>query len=337
MLYVPLYFFSGDATPGDTSGQGAGGVWFLVDYVQLFAALYDESTALEPAVQEETPTALITRYADRVRDRHAREDQFQAYDHYLSFYWEHRTAAVEIVDTVGRGGDSVTFNVTTQWPLSPNEAELRFFYLGNNTVAEYYNNGIMTSLGNLNYTRTVNYNAKTNAPLQVGDRMEFELSQFLQGTPNGRDNYYGTTHLYIVGEGLVPWEARGVFGDFSTELEDSYRIAEAGLSGGKGTLSYQYSDEPDSHFLQMPTNLSNVNGQVFVEGRRVHHTDFGDGSHNEAAENANFTELAGLLGTNYVHRSCVACHVNNGRALPPANNQNGDFFAAQPKKSTTMV
>ena len=26
----PLYFFSGDATPGDTTGQGVGGVWFVV-------------------------------------------------------------------------------------------------------------------------------------------------------------------------------------------------------------------------------------------------------------------------------------------------------------------
>ena len=56
----------------------------------------------------------------------------------------------------------------------------------------------------------------------------------LQGTPNGRDNYYGTAMLYIVGQGLVPWEARGVFGDFSTELEDSYPIAEEGLLGGGG-------------------------------------------------------------------------------------------------------
>ena len=89
--------------------------------------LYDATTALEPAQQVGTPSALITRFADRARDRHAREDEFHAYDHYLSFYWEHRTAAIEIVDTIGRGGNRITFNVTTQWKLSPNEAELRFF------------------------------------------------------------------------------------------------------------------------------------------------------------------------------------------------------------------
>ena len=284
--------------------------------------LFGSKTPLEPVLQEESPSALITHFADRARDRHAREDEYQAYDHYLSFYWEHRTAAVEIVDRVAKGGTEITFNVTTQWKLSSIEAELRFFYRGLNTVAEYHNNGIMKSIDDTHYTRSVDFNSKTGKALQVGDRMEFELSQFLDGVPNGRNNYYGTTYLYIVGKGLVPWEARGVFGDFSTELEDSYPIPQAGWLGGGTTLPYQYSNEPDNHFIQMPTNLSGINGQVFVLGRRVHHTDFGDGSHDEAEENAKFTELSGLLGKNYINRSCISCHVRNGRALPPAGREN---------------
>lgn len=314
----PLYFYSGDSNPGDRNGQGLGGVWWLVPYARLYEPLYNEATALEPSLQQETPAALITRFADRARDRHAREDEYQAYDHWLSFYWEHRTAAVEIVDPIGRGGDTITFSVTTQWPLSPLEAELRFFYRGIGTVAEYHDNGVMAAIDSTHYTRSVNFNSKTGMALQPGDRMEFELSQFLLGPPNGRANYYGTTYLYIVGEGLVPWEARGVFGDFSTEREDSYPIAQQGWLGGGTTLPYQYSDEPDNHFIQMPTNLSSINGQPFVLGRRVHHTDFGDGSHNEAPENPDFGELAGMLGRNYINRSCVACHQRNGRALPPA-------------------
>ena len=47
--------------------------------------LYDDTTMLEPAIQSSTEDALITRVADRGRDRHARENG--AYDHYLSFYW----------------------------------------------------------------------------------------------------------------------------------------------------------------------------------------------------------------------------------------------------------
>ena len=300
----------------------------LVAYFTEFSAavppitdLYDATTNLEPAQQISTASALITRFADRARDRHAREDEFHSYDHYLSFYWEHRTAAVEIVDTIGRGGNTITFNVTTQWKLSPNEAELRFFYRGINTVAEYHNNGVMTQIDDTHYTRSVSYNSKTNAPLQIGDRLEFELSQFLEGVPNGRNNYYGTAYLYIVGQGIVPWETRGVFGDFSTEREDSFPISATGWLGGETTLPYEYSNEPDNHFLQMATNLSSINGQNFVLGRRVHHTDFEDGGHNESPQNPPFDALAGLLGNHYVNHSCVSCHTRNGRALPPAVGQ----------------
>jgi CxxC motif-containing protein (DUF1111 family) len=90
-----------------------------------------------------------------------------------------------------------------------------------------------------------------------------------------------------------------------------------------------YSDEPDNHFIQMAPNMSNINGQVFMLGRRVHHTDFGDGSHNEAVTNPSFSELAGTLGTHYVNRSCVACHAKNGRALPPAVGQTLDQYVVK--------
>jgi CxxC motif-containing protein (DUF1111 family) len=324
-----------DPAGGDVNGDGDADGFNLSDalelnfYEQNFVPLFDDTTPLQPELQQDTPTALITRLADRARDRHAREDEFQIYDHYLSFYWEHRTADIEIVDTIGKGGNTITFNVATQWPLSPIEAELRFFYRGITTVAEYHNNGVMSAVPALDipgetirhYTRSLDHNPKTNAPLQVGDRLEFELSQFLTGVPNGRNNYYGTAILYIVGQGVVPWEARGVFGNHATDLEDSFPMPQAGLLGGNTTLPYQYSDEPDNHFMQMPTNLAGINGQKFVLGRRVHHTDFGDGSHDEAAENASFAELAGTLGTRYVNRSCIECHQRNGRALPPAVGQ----------------
>lgn len=95
--------------------------------------LYNSSTALESAIQFDRGDALVTRIADRGRARHAKENQFQAYDHFLSFYWEHRTAAA----------------------------------------------------------------------------------------------YYGTTYLYIVGEGLVPWDVTGSFGTLGgvTPVRFSARIA----------------------------------------------------------------------------------------------------------------
>ncbi|MEM9018401.1 MAG: di-heme oxidoredictase family protein, partial [Verrucomicrobiota bacterium] len=286
-----------------------------------FVPLFSANTVLEPPLQLETDEALYTYFSDRARDRHAREDQYQAYDHYLTHYWEHRTVAVEIIDTIPKGGDTITFVVESQWKLKEAQAELRFFYRGIGTVAEYYDNKSMTPLDDTHYIRTVSFNAKEGRPIQVGDRMEFELSQFLESPPVGRDNYYGTTYLYIVGEGLVPWETRGVFGDASTEREDSYPIPERARLGGGTTLPYEYSNEPDNHFMQMATNLSSINGQTFVLGRRVHHTDFGDGSHDEGTGNPDFEELSGFLGLRYVNNSCVACHTRNGRAIPPPEGE----------------
>ena len=198
--------------------QGLGGVWWTVPYVQVFTPLFDNTTVLEPALQEDTPTALITRLADRARDRHAREAQFQIYDHYLSFYWEHRTAEIEIVDTIGKGGNTITFNVTTEWPLSPTEAELRFFHLN---AAVYANNGIMTAVPGLDvpgetrrhYTRSVNFNPLTGQPLQVGDRMEFELSQFLTGNTQRPRQLLRHCHPLCCGSG------RGSLGGAGSRLK----------------------------------------------------------------------------------------------------------------------
>ena len=41
----PLYFYIGDAVPGDTNGDGAGGVWHTVAYVQVYSPLFDNTRA----------------------------------------------------------------------------------------------------------------------------------------------------------------------------------------------------------------------------------------------------------------------------------------------------
>ena len=322
-----------DNCPGTPAGTVVDGVGCAIDLSGDIVPLFDINTQLEQDIVIETETALVTRISDRGRDRHAREDQFQAYDHYLTFYWEDRTAGIEIIDTVAKGGDTITINATTEFPLDTNdgqgqnEAELRFLYRGINTVAEYMANGAMVrTIDDLHYTRSINqYEAVIpgttdviRRPFQIGDRVEFELSQFLEeDVPNGRANYYGTTYLYVIGEGIVPWEARGVFGDLSTEREDSYPIAQSAWLGGQTTLPYQYSNEPDDHFMQMATNIGFANAQPFVLGRRLHHTNFDDGSHDEPG-NPTFPEMVGKAGTHYINAQCSSCHERNGRSFPAA-------------------
>ena len=269
--------------------------------------LHDASTKLEPALKEETPDALITRLADRARDRHAREANFHAYDHYLSFYWEERTMEIEIVDRVAKGGKDITVNYTTLVPLGA--PEFRAFFRGINTVAEYHFNHSAPLIGPNRYSATLRSNVTEKRPLQIGDRIEMEISQFLKAPKNGRKNYYGTTFLYVVGRGVVPWEGKG-------DKLDSFPLPEKAWLGGLTTLPYQYSDEPTHRFKQMAGNIAPVSAQPFMLGRRLHHTNFGDGSHSERG-NPIFEEQSGKLGPQFVATSCIACHVNNGRALPP--------------------
>jgi CxxC motif-containing protein (DUF1111 family) len=270
--------------------------------------LFDAGTVLEPATSIDTPTALITHVADRARDRHAREANFHAYDHYLSWYWEERTIDIEIVDRVAKGGTDITFNYTTLTPLSA--PEFRAFFRGINTVAEYHFNYLAPLVGPNRYSVTLTSKQPENRPLQVGDRVEIEISQFIQAPMHGRNNYYGTAILYVVGQGIVPWHGVGA-------LLDSFPLPETAWLGGQTTLPYQYSNEAQHRFKQTAGNIAPISAQPFMLGRRLHHTDFGDGAHSETG-NPVFTEQAGKLGPKFIARSCVQCHVNNGRALPPA-------------------
>ena len=276
---------------------------------QQVTPLYTARTQLEPATRIQTTDALITRVSDRVRDRHAREEG--AYDHYLSWYWQERTVVIELIDRVAMGGKDITINVTALAPL--NRPDFRCFFRGINTVAEYHHNAATKSIGTNQYSTTVTYNNLERRALKIGDRMEFEFSPFLLAPSNGRKNYYGTTMLYVVGQGIVPWYGQG-------EKLDSIPLPKQALLGGLGTLPYQYSNEPRHRFMQMATNIAPASGQAFMLGRRLHHTNFKNGSHSEQP-NPGYPEQAGKVGPGYVARSCIACHVNNGRALPPKINK----------------
>src|SRR5271170_3156320 len=167
--------------------------------------LFDSTTKLDPDTVIDTPDALVTRIGDRARDRHAREWMFHAYDHYLKLYWVYRTVSIEIVDRVAKGGNTITFNVTSLFPL--NHPNLRMFFQGKGTVAQYTDNTVATTVDPLHYTETIKINTNERRPLKVGDRLEFEFSPFLKPPVEGRTNYYGTSTLYVVGQGgTVPWE-----------------------------------------------------------------------------------------------------------------------------------
>ena len=295
--------------------------------------LFDAFTALEPDTISNTPSALITWISDRPRGRHARENgpSFSLYDTYLSFYWEQRMTRIQIIDTIAQGGTGITFNISSLNQLdTPN---IRFFFQGQTTVAQYADNLYAGQVDSTltNWSTTITQNINLNRPLQVGDRMEVEFSPFMLTATNGQLNYYGGAILYVVGQGIVPWQASQsnidlnpandgpIVGGVRTNI-DSYPIPTNGWLAGVNTMPYQYAGETNHFFNQMSPGASPLTGEPFLLGRRLHHTDFGDGTHAEQP-NPVYPEQIGKLGPKYVNRSCVACHANNSRALPPALGQ----------------
>ncbi|HEY1789418.1 MAG TPA: di-heme oxidoredictase family protein, partial [Verrucomicrobiae bacterium] len=281
--------------------------------------LYDVATVLEPDTFSNTPTALMTWIADRPRARHARESQFMLYDTYLPFYWEQRMTDIQIIDTFGKNSQpSVTFNTTTLNVLdTPN---IRFFFQGQTTVAQYSDNLYAGQVDPTltNWSTTITQNTAFNRPIQMGDRIELEFSPFMLTVSNGQLNYYGGAILYIVGQGIVPWQEGATNDPGSVNAAiDSVPMPTNGWLAGSDTMPYQYSAESNHLFNQMSPDASPPTGESFVLGRRLHETDFLDGSHAEQG-NPIYPEQVGKLGPKYSNVSCVACHVNNGRALPPA-------------------
>jgi CxxC motif-containing protein (DUF1111 family) len=283
--------------------------------------LYNSSTPLEPDTIINTPTALITWIADRPRARHAREDMFMLYNSYLTFYWEQRMTDIEIIDTMGKGGSNITFNI---WTLNAlNEPNIRFFFQGQTTVAQYSDNLFANEVGTsgTNWTSTINYNTMFNRPLQAGDRIEFEFSPFMLTVTNGQLNYYGGAILYVAGRGIVPWQegATNDPGSVNAAIDSAPMPTNGWLAGG-ATMPYQYCGQPDKAFEQMSPNSAPASGQLFLLGRRLHHTDFTTGAHSEP-DNPIFTNHVGQAGPMYIQTSCMGCHINNGRGFPAAVGQ----------------
>ena len=164
--------------------------------------------------------------------------------------------------------------------------------------------------------------------LTAGDIIEVSPSMFstreamaAQGDDGGI-RYYSYEWTYVVGAGLRPWY--GV----QPRLNSVPLPAET-LSGGIGSVSYNYSDNALFMFQQPHNHIGMQNMQRFVEGRRLVHTNFRSGEHNEGG-NDRYAPAVGLQGQRYTQSACIACHVNNGRSpAPAAINQRLDTMAVR--------
>ena len=152
--------------------------------------------------------------------------------------------------------------------------------------------------------------------LVAGDVIEMAPSMFTTKEAmaakgdTGGIRYYAGEWLYKVGTGLVPWY--GV-----QPRLNSAPLPPETLQGGTGSVSYDYADNGNYMFQQPHNNVGMQNMQRFVEGRRLIHTNFITGDHNEPG-NDRYTAAVGLQGQRFNQSACIGCHINNGRSPAPA-------------------
>jgi CxxC motif-containing protein (DUF1111 family) len=272
---------------------------------------------------------------------------------FVPHYFQHRTWGIEIIDNSRVAGvtkPTLVYNQYTQVDFLP--GQVAFFRgfdrpgvtgygwmnpgeLVDNSVTvchpvAYPAAGQLTAPGGINGACTLrikdypghadlaadgfpngkNVNAR---PLVVGDVIEVAPSMFAASSTqmatdgdNGNVRYYGPEWVYVVGTGLRPWY--GV-----QPRLNSVPLPDDTLSGGLGSVSYNYSDNALFMFQQPQNNVGMQNAQRFVEGRRLVHSSFTTGAHNEDG-NTPYLPIAGLQGAHFNQSVCIACHVNNGRS-----------------------
>ena len=165
-------------------------------------------------------------------------------------------------------------------------------------------------------------------PLKAGDVIEFSSSFFSTREAmdavgdSGAFRYYTNELTYVVGEGLRPWY--GV----QPRLMNAPLPLDT-LSGGLGSVSYDYADNAQFMFQQPLNNIGMQNMQRFMEGRRWIHTNLWTGEHTEPGNDRNEAAIR-LQGPRFNQAACFACHINNGRSVAPSViNQRLDTMAVR--------
>ena len=164
---------------------------------------------------------------------------------------------------------------------------------------------------------------ETNSPFKAGEHFGMTTAGFVDYThknndPNnpvifakydgGAPRFYSFEQLYVVGKGMVPWYG-------TLPALNTTPIPDDALTGGSGSVSYNYSEEPYRVFQQSVNNIGITDMQRFVEGRRLFHTSFLDGAHSENPTiNPPLAEHANPLGARFNSVRCLGCHTLNGRS-----------------------
>jgi CxxC motif-containing protein (DUF1111 family) len=299
-----------------------------------------------PIIFKRDDGAIITRGAGRVRGRHEGPlDTNMPFMEFVVNYFSDRTYGWIVEDYTPMGQSKIT---TTYLPRGPATGGTNF-----RAFKQYGNGDVFTTNGGLtqgvpmpqlmvggadmaaNYQtkfapyfvtqqHTMTTNTRSGGEIKAGELFEFEFGLFFQGSiqPAGsRTSYYTDTFRYKIGQGGVtadnPDKYTGGKGILGPVL--------AAQSGGDTTNVWPYFMQ-DTQFGQMALNVQHENVQNLVEGRRLFHTNFADGTHSEVG-NGVFTEQMGKAGPMGQQKACEGCHPGNGPGATISAGLDGSSMA----------
>ncbi|WP_141733199.1 di-heme oxidoredictase family protein [Oligoflexus tunisiensis] len=339
------------SAPVPNSERRGAGTKPLVAVDGEFFPLYDRNSARQISQNKIVDGIAYTYFGSRVAERHVRESSkfpdpiakaiIGRYLGFPAFYFERRSFGVEVIDKSGAGIPEIVFNITTNWPMDGlGEAVKRpgitgrYFYSAATSLNDYFASGIFEDKSpseNLPDGPYLYQHVLRSDLIKPGAFMEVEFTFNLHakdgvggigGPPRGDANYYSPAWLLRLSEpGVIAWEETGV--NPSQSLFDGRAglpLPANALSGGTLTNSADTSDELEFMLGQPALNMAPQNVQVFVEGRRLFHTNFENGEHSDK-RNGILDQAIGKAGPLFVETSCIACHVNNGRGLPPKEGE----------------
>lgn len=266
-----------------------------------------------PIVTRRDDGVLVTRIAGRVRNRHELEGTFNTFG---PLYFENRWFEIVFEDHVARGEDriEVIYRPVAMTSTFGPTTNVRYWkILGNGNV--FHRNTDLTRVNEREQRHTVMGNAREGRAMREGDVLELELGIFLAGMGagdpgaiEGRTSYYSDTFRYRVGVGGVTSENTDPSGR-PGPTEDARLVGEL-------TIPWLYADE--EHALgQLALHTQPEHAPLWLEGRRLFRTDFGDGTHSEPS-NPPLTSVVGMLGPHFNTTRCVSCHEQDARSTLPA-------------------
>ena len=303
------------------------------------------SNDLRSSIVQQSNGVLITQIAGRGRRRHessgiaglsanGNSADTNHYNYHFE-YWKDRVYHLEVRDYVAQGGQRIVIQIDTIGVHASNSgnqfqnvpyvkcfkdygSESNYFYSpapqsvpGRTTQWVYEFREFMED-DDTNPGRNRESNPGTKRQFRRGDIMECEVTVRWQAIVDAGEtaeaNYYGQIFRYRVGIG-------GLVG-FNRDPNNGKKIVSMNsMIGGFLTVPIIHTAESPRSYMQPSPNIQLYNLNNFLEGRRIFHTSFIDGSHfdpTNTSNGANSGHPDFALGLSEFEDRCSDCHIDNG-------------------------